>query len=51
MALPVPVKVGPDIPVRARFGFGRIVCAVNDCRCAQDAVQQATQLVAPGDTH
>ena len=50
MALPVPVRVGPDIPVRAQFGFGRIVCAVNDCRCAQDAVQQATRLVTPGDT-
>ncbi len=50
MALPVPVKVGRDIPVRAQFGFGPIVCAVNDCRCAQDAVQQATQLVVPGDT-
>jgi nucleotide-binding universal stress UspA family protein len=50
MALPIPVRVGPDIPVRAQLGFGRIVCAVNDCRCAQDAVQQATQLVAPGDT-
>ena len=47
MALPIPVRVHP---VRAQFGFGRIVCAVNDCRCAQDAVQQAIQLVRPGDT-
>jgi nucleotide-binding universal stress UspA family protein len=47
MALPVPVRVDP---VQARFGFGRIICAVNDCHCAQDAVHQATQLVRPGDT-
>lgn len=49
MASPVPVRTDPDVPVRAQFGFGRIVCAVNDCRCTQDAVQQATQLVGPRD--
>ena len=50
MALPTPSGVDPDDPLRAQFGFGRIVCAVNDCRCAQDAVHQATQLAGPGDT-
>ena len=50
MTSPVPVRTDPDAPVQAPFGFGRIVCAVNDCRCAQDAVHQATQLVGPGDT-
>jgi nucleotide-binding universal stress UspA family protein len=50
MATPIPLRVDPGVPVRERVGFGRIVCAVNDCRCAQDAVQQATQLVGPGDT-
>jgi nucleotide-binding universal stress UspA family protein len=50
MALPVPVRTDPDVPVRAQLGFGRIVCAVNDCRCAQEAVHQATRLVGPGDT-
>jgi nucleotide-binding universal stress UspA family protein len=50
MASSVPVRVDPGVPVVAQFGFGRIVCAVNDCRCAQDAVHQATTLVAPGDT-
>jgi nucleotide-binding universal stress UspA family protein len=50
MASPVPVRTDPDVPVRPQFGFGRIVCAVNDCRCAQDAVRQATQLVGPDDT-
>jgi nucleotide-binding universal stress UspA family protein len=50
MATPVPVRHAPGIAVRAQFGFGRIVCAVNDCLCTQDAVQQATQLVGPGDT-
>lgn len=50
MALPISVSVDPGVPVRAQSGFGRIVCAVNDCRCAQAAVLQATQLVAPGDT-
>ena len=49
MASPVPLRTDPDVPVRAQFGFGRIVCAVNDCRCSQDAVQQATQLVGPRD--
>lgn len=50
MVSPVPVRFDPDVPVRAQFGFGRVVCAVNDCRCAQEAVRQATQLVGPGDT-
>jgi nucleotide-binding universal stress UspA family protein len=50
MSSSVPVRVDPGVPVVAQFGFGRIVCAVNDCRCAQDAVHQATTLVAPGDT-
>jgi nucleotide-binding universal stress UspA family protein len=50
MALPVPVRVDPDVPVRTQSSFGRIVCAVNDCHCAQEAVQQATRLVGPGDT-
>lgn len=50
MALPVPVRVDPGVPVRAQFGFGRIVCAVNDCHCAQEAVHQATKLMGPGDT-
>jgi nucleotide-binding universal stress UspA family protein len=50
MTTRVPVRADPGVPARARVGFGRIVCAVNDCRCAQDAVQQATQLVVPGDT-
>ena len=50
MASPVPVRVEPDVPLRTQFGFGRIVCAVNDCRCSQEAVHQATQLLGPGDT-
>jgi nucleotide-binding universal stress UspA family protein len=50
MALPIPVRIDPSVPVQAQFGFGRIVCAVNDCGCAQDAVHQAVQLVGPGDT-
>jgi nucleotide-binding universal stress UspA family protein len=50
MASPIPVSVDPGARVQAQFGFGRIVCAVNDCRCAQEAVHQATQLVGPGDT-
>jgi len=49
MATTVPVRHAPGIAVRAQFGFGRIVCAVNDCRCAQEAVHQATQLLGPGD--
>jgi nucleotide-binding universal stress UspA family protein len=50
MISPVPVRVDSGVPVRAQFGFGRIVCAVNDCRCSQEAAQQATQLVGPEDT-
>ena len=50
MASPVPVRIEPDVPLRTQFGFGRIVCAVNDCRCSQEAVHQATQLLGPGDT-
>jgi nucleotide-binding universal stress UspA family protein len=50
MASPIPVSVDPGVRVQGQFCFGRIVCAVNDCRCAQEAVHQATQLVGPGDT-
>ena len=50
MASPVPLRIDPDVPLRTQFGFGRIVCAVNDCRCSQEAVHQATQLLRPGDT-
>ena len=50
MASSVSIRVDLGVPVQPQSGFGRIVCAVNDCRCAQDAVHQATQLVAPGDT-
>ncbi|HMJ96431.1 MAG TPA: universal stress protein [Thermoleophilaceae bacterium] len=50
MASPIPLRVDPGVPALEQFGFGRIVCAVNDCHCAQDAVHQATKLVVPGDT-
>lgn len=50
MASPVPLRVDSGVSVRTQSRFGRIVCAVNDCRCAQDAVNQATRLVGPGDT-
>lgn len=43
-----PGTLGP--PGRAPFAFGQIVCAVNNSRCAQEAVHQATQLVGPVDT-
>jgi nucleotide-binding universal stress UspA family protein len=58
MASPIHVgvhtRLAPRGPVdggaRVPFTFGRIVCAVNDSRSAQEAVHQATQLTGSADT-